>query len=262
MGLSGLECYLERGKVFLYCAVLSVFPGLFEPFLNHSLIAKARREKLIEVELYNLRDYAPGKKRQIDDMPYGGGPGMVFKPDPIFKAAGEITGKRPGIKTLLLSPRGRLFNHEVAKELAREESLLFICGRYEGVDERVLSLSQIEEISIGDYVLGGGELPAMVIMEAVFRLIPGVIGDEDSVKEDSFYSGLLDYPHYTRPANFQGLSVPEVLLSGNHQQIRRWRRKVALRHTRIRRPDLLEKAQLNSEDREILQEIESEMTDE
>lgn len=246
----------------MYCAVLSVFPGLFDPFLNHSLIAKARREKLIEVELYNLRDYAPGKKRQVDDTPYGGGPGMVFKPEPIFDAVAEITDKRPGIKKLLLSPRGRLFNQEVAKELAREKNLLFVCGRYEGIDERVLSLSQIEEISIGDYVLAGGELPAMVIMEAVFRLIPGVVGDEDSVKEDSFYSGLLDYPHYTRPASFQGLSVPEVLLSGNHQQIRRWRRKVALNHTRIRRPDLLERAQLTPEDREILQEIESEMTDE
>lgn len=246
----------------MYCAVLSVFPDLFEPFLNHSLIAKARRDKLIEVELYNLRDYAPGKKRQVDDMPYGGGPGMVFKPEPIFNAVAEITGKKPGIKKLLLSPRGRLFNQETAKELGREENLLFICGRYEGVDERVLGLSHIEEVSIGDYVLGGGELPAMVIMEAVFRMIPGVIGDENSVKEDSFYSGLLDYPHYTRPANFQGLSVPEVLLSGNHQQIRRWRRKIALKHTRTRRPDLLEKAPLTLEDREILQEIESETTDE
>jgi tRNA (guanine37-N1)-methyltransferase len=246
----------------LHCEILSVFPGLFEPFLNHSLIAKARRNKLIEIVLRNLRDYTANRHHQVDDVPYGGGPGMVFKPEPIFKAVEEITRSIPTIKIILLSPRGKLFNQEAAKRLAKEENLLFICGRYEGVDERVLQLPNIEEISIGDYVLGGGELPAMVIMEAVFRLVPGVIGDVESVREDSFYNVLLDYPHYTRPANFQGLCVPEELLSGNHQQIRRWRRKKALKHTRTRRPDLLEKAELTPEDRELLQEIESEATDE
>ena len=246
----------------MHCEILSVFPGLFEPFLNHSLVARARQKKLIEVVLRNLRDYTPNRHRQVDDVSYGGGPGMVFKPEPIFKAVEEITRPYPGTKSILLSPRGKLFNHEAAKELAGEENLLFICGRYEGVDERVLKLPNIEEISIGDYVLGGGELPAMVIMDAVFRLIPGVVGDEESVREDSFYQGLLDYPHYTRPENFQGLCVPEILLSGDHQKIRRWRRKKALKHTRTRRPDLLKIAELTPEDRELLQEIESEATDE
>jgi tRNA (guanine37-N1)-methyltransferase len=246
----------------LRCDILSVFPGLFEPFLNLSLIAKARRKRLIGIVIHNLRDYAPGKKRQVDDVPYGGGPGMVFKPEPIFNAVEDITRKRQDIRKILLSPRGRLFNQETAKKLALEKNLLFICGRYEGVDERVLNLPQVEEISIGDYVLGGGELPAMVIMEAVFRLIPGVIGDEKSVEEDSFYHGLLDYPHYTRPADFQGLRVPDVLLSGNHQQIRRWRRKIALKHTWSRRPDLIEKLKLTQEDEDLLQEIKYEVSNE
>lgn len=244
------------------CEILSVFPGLFEPFLNLSLIARARRKRLIEVILHDLRDYTKNRHRQVDDVPYGGGPGMVFKPEPVFRAVEEITREKPPIRKILLSPRGKLFNQVLAENLAKEENLLFICGRYEGIDERVRNLSRIEEISIGDYVLNGGELPAMIIMEAVFRLIPGVVGDEESVREDSFYHGLLDYPHYTRPAVFRDMEVPQVLLSGNHRQIRRWRRKMALKYTRTRRPDLLEKAELTPDDREILKELESEATDE
>lgn len=249
-------------KVPLHCDVISVFPGLFEPFLNVSLIARARRKKIIEVDLHDLRDYASGRHRQVDDTSYGGGPGMVFKPGPVFAAVEEITRERPSVRKIIPSPRGKIFNQEMAKNLAKEESLLFICGRYEGIDERVLHLTPIEEISIGDYVLGGGELPAMVIMDALFRMIPGVVGDEESVREDSFFDGLLDYPHYTRPAVFRDMHVPEILLSGNHQLIRRWRRKTALKQTWAHRPDLLKKAKLTPDDRELLQEIESEVADE
>lgn len=219
--------------------ILTIFPGIFEGPLRESLLGKAIAAGLLDVRVHDIREHAAGRHRQVDDEPYGGGPGMVMKPEPIF-AAVEALG--PGDKrVILLSPAGRRLDQGLVRELATEPWLVLICGRYEGVDERVVEGLPAEELSIGDYVLSGGELPALVVVEAVARLVPGVIGREESHERDSFGpEGLLDHPHYTRPAEFRGMRVPEVLLSGDHAEIERWRREAALEKTRRNRPDLLE----------------------
>jgi tRNA (guanine37-N1)-methyltransferase len=232
--------------------VLTLFPEMFTGPLQESIIKRAQERGLISVHLHNIRDYATGRHRITDDAPYGGGGGMVMKPEPIFAAVEAVLGDEKGVPVILLSPQGRLFTHEVARELSRYPRLVLICGRYEGVDERVREHLATDEISIGDYVLSGGELAAMVIIDAVTRLLPGVLGDPGATFEDSYAWGLLEYPHYTRPAVFRGWAVPEVLLSGNHAAIARWRREQALRRTLERRPDLLERAPLTEEDRAFL----------
>lgn len=218
--------------------VLTIFPGIFESPLRESLLGKAIESGLLEVRLHDIRDFATDKHRQVDDESYGGGPGMVMKPEPVF-AAVESLGAGPK-RVILLSPAGRRLDRALVRELSCEPWLVLICGRYEGVDERVTEGLPAEEVSIGDYVLAGGEVPALVLLEAVTRLVPGVIGKEESHERDSFENGMLDHPHYTRPQEFRGMRVPDVLLSGNHAEIERWRREAALEKTRRNRPDLLE----------------------
>lgn len=217
--------------------VVTIFPGILEGPLRESLLGRAIGSGVVEVHLHDPRDQVRDRHRQVDDEPFGGGPGMVMKPEPIF-AAVEALGPDRG-RTILLSPAGRRLDRELVHELAVEPRLTLICGRYEGVDERVVEGLGAEEVSIGDYVLSGGEVPALVLIEAVTRLLPGVIGREESHERDSFEDGMLDHPHYTRPAEFRGMRVPEVLLSGNHAEIERWRRVAAREKTRRNRPDLL-----------------------
>ena len=217
--------------------MLTIFPEIFESPLRASLLGKAIAAGLVDVRVHDIRAYATDRHRKVDDEPYGGGPGMVMKPEPIF-AAVEALGPGPK-RIVLLSPAGRRLDQMLVRDLAREPWLVLICGRYEGVDERVVEGLGAEEVSIGDYVLSGGELPALVVIEAVARLVPGVVGKEESLLRESFEEGLLDHPHYTRPAEFRGMRVPEVLLSGDHAAIERWRREAALEKTRRNRPDLL-----------------------
>jgi tRNA (guanine37-N1)-methyltransferase len=216
--------------------VLTIFPGIFESPLRESLLGKAIEGGLVEVRVHDIRDHTEDRHRQVDDEPFGGGPGMVIKPEPIFAAA-EAAGGSP--RAILLSPAGRRLDQALARELAAEPHLLLIAGRYEGVDERVALGLPAEEISIGDYVLSGGELPALVLIEAVTRLVPGVVGREESLERESFEEGMLDHPHYTRPAEFRGMEVPETLRSGNHAAIEEWRRAAAEEKARRNRPDLL-----------------------
>ena len=220
--------------------VITIFPGIFESPLRESLLGRAIEAGLLDVRVHDLRDSTIDKHRQVDDESYGGGPGMVLKPEPVFAAVESLgAGDR---RTLLLSPAGRRLDQDLVRELAPEPWLVLICGRYEGVDERVAEGLPAEEVSIGDYVVAGGEVPALVVLEAVTRLVPGVIGRGESHEQDSFGdAGMLDHPHYTRPAEFRGLRVPETLLSGNHAEIERWRREAALEKTRRNRPDLLER---------------------
>jgi tRNA (guanine37-N1)-methyltransferase len=220
--------------------VVTIFPGIFDSPLRESLLGRAIEADVLDVRVHDLRESTTDKHRQVDDEPYGGGPGMVMKPEPLF-AAVEALG--PGERrTIVLSPAGRRLDQALVRELASEPWLVLICGRYEGVDERVVQGLPAEELSIGDYVLPGGEVPALVVLEAVTRLVPGVIGREESHEQDSFGpDGLLDHPHYTRPAEFRGMPVPETLLSGNHPEIDRWRRDAAREKTRRNRPDLLER---------------------
>jgi tRNA (guanine37-N1)-methyltransferase len=217
--------------------VFTIFPGIFESPLRESLLGKAVADGVLEVGVHDIRTFTTDRHHQVDDEPFGGGPGMVMKPEPVL-AAVESLGEDRG-RALLLSPAGRRLDRDLVHELSREPHLTLICGRYEGVDERVADMLPAEEISIGDYVLSGGEVPALVVIEAVTRLIPGVIGREESHERDSFEAGLLDHPHYTRPAEFRGAAVPEVLRSGNHAEIERWRREAALEKTRRNRHDLL-----------------------
>ncbi len=237
--------------------VLTLFPEMFSGPLEASILKRAQERGIISVHLYNIRDYATDRHRTTDDTPYGGGGGMVMKPEPIFAAVEEVLKGEEGVPIILLSPQGRLFTQEVAKELAACPRLLLICGRYEGVDERVREHLITDEISIGDYVLSGGELAAMVLIETVTRLLPGALGDPGAVFEDSHAWGLLEYPHYTRPAVFRGWAVPEVLRSGDHAAIVRWRREQALRRTWERRPDLLERAPLTEQDRQFLAQLQA-----
>jgi tRNA (guanine37-N1)-methyltransferase len=235
--------------------VLTLFPGTFSG-LKESILKRALERGLISVHVHNIRDYATGRHQVTDDAPYGGGGGMVMKPEPIFAAAESVLADDTQVPVILLSPQGRLFSHSVASELAHHPRLLLICGRYEGVDERVREHLATDEISIGDYVLSGGELAAQVMIDAVTRLLPGVLGDPTAVFEDSHARGLLEYPHYTRPAEFRGWEVPEVLLSGNHAAIIQWRREQALKRTWKRRPELLDETELSPADRAFLAQLE------
>lgn len=235
--------------------VLTLFPRMFESPLSESMLNRAIQRGNIVVEVVDIRDFAAGKHRQADDRPYGGGSGMVLMVQPVADAVQAVFSGKEGEKrqTVLLSPSGRLFHQGMAAELAELDRLVLICGHYEGVDDRINTLYADEEVSIGDYVLTGGELAAMVIIDAVARLLPGVVGDPNSLVEETFDEQLLEYPQYTRPEIFKGLKVPEVLLSGHHENIRRWRRKERLKRTLLRRPDLLENKPLTPEDLELLE---------
>jgi tRNA (guanine37-N1)-methyltransferase len=236
--------------------IFSLFPQVFEPYLETSILQRARQNGLVEVRLHNIRDFTTDRHHITDDMPYGGGGGMVMKPEPIFTAVESVLGTPPMCPVILMTPQGRVFNQKVAQELAEQATLALICGRYEGVDERVRQHLVTDEISIGDYVLSGGELAALVVIDAVTRLIPGVLGDPDGAWDDSHAMGLLEYPHYTRPSEFRGWEVPEILLSGDHGRIARWRREQALLRTWQRRQDLLLSAPLTPEDHKFLNSIE------
>ncbi|MBI4843824.1 MAG: tRNA (guanosine(37)-N1)-methyltransferase TrmD [Nitrospirae bacterium] len=241
------------------CDVLTIFPELIGAYLDTGIIGKARQKGIIDVSVSNIREFASGKHKETDDYPFGGGPGMVFKPEPIFKAVEKLREDGRARKVILLTPQGRVFDQAMAEAFSKEEKrLVFICGRYEGIDERVRISLVDEEVSIGDYVLTGGELAALVIIDAVARLFSGVLGDESSKEAESFSWGPLDYPHYTRPREFRGLEVPEVLISGNHKEIERWRRKEALRKTLEMRPELLERIKLGELDKKLISEIEEE----
>ena len=221
--------------------ILTLFPGILSGPLDHSILARAREGERLRVEVHDLREFAPGKHRVTDEPPFGGGGGMVMKPEPIFLGVESIRERFGPGKTILLSPQGELLTQELARELAGEKQLILVCGRYEGVDQRVADHLADREVSIGDYVLTGGELPALVLVDAVARFLPGVLGDPKGPYRDSFCGGVLEGPQYTRPREFRGHSVPEELLSGNHAEIERWRREEALRRTALRRPDLLRK---------------------
>jgi tRNA (guanine37-N1)-methyltransferase len=233
--------------------ILTIFPGMFRGPFEESIVKRAVEKGIIQILLHDIRDYASDRHRTVDDYPYGGGQGMVMKPDPLFAAVEGVQGQAAERGPIvLLTPQGRLFDQKVAVELAREDRLILVCGHYEGVDARVHEHLATEEISIGDYVLSGGELAAMVVVDAVVRQIPGVLGSPLSSADDSFAQGLLEYPQYTRPADFRGMSVPEVLLSGNHGEIARWRRQQGLLRTARRRPDLLVRADLTKEEKQWL----------
>jgi tRNA (guanine37-N1)-methyltransferase len=217
--------------------VLTLFPEMFVGPLDASIVQRARTAGKLDLRIHHLREYTHDRHKTVDDRPFGGGPGMVLKPEPIFEAVEALAGEKT--KVILLTPAGRKFDQQIARELAKEESLLFICGSYEGFDERIREGLADDELSIGDYVLTNGALPAMVIIDAVTRLLPGALGDDESSAEESFSAGLLEYPHYTRPAEFRGMKVPDVLLSGNHAEIAKWRAGQAVRKTQETRPDLL-----------------------
>ncbi|MCK5286579.1 MAG: tRNA (guanosine(37)-N1)-methyltransferase TrmD [Thermodesulfovibrionia bacterium] len=245
------------------CDVLTLFPDIINTYLRESILKRAQEKMLIEVTPYNIRNFTTDKHHTVDDYSFGGGPGMVLKPEPIFRAIDFLKKDNVPRRVVLLSPQGKPFNQLIAKEYSREKRrLVFICGRYEGIDERVRLALIDEEISIGDYIMTGGELAALVIIDVSTRLIPGALGDEKSVEEESFSWGLLDYPHFTRPREFQGLSVPDVLISGNHKEILRWRRKEALKKTIKQRPDLIKKIKLSDEDKKIISELEISCEDE
>jgi tRNA (guanine37-N1)-methyltransferase len=225
----------------LHFTVITIFPQMLASPLGHSILKKAQENELIEVDLVDLRDYTGDRHHTTDDTPYGGGQGMVMKPEPLVAAIEDARGQKPSARVILLTPRGRVFDQRIAKELSQEKNLIFLCGRYEGIDERVSAFVD-DEISIGDYTLSGGEPAALVVIDAVARLLPGVLGNENSAVEESFTDGVLEYPQYTRPEDFRGMKVPEALLSGDHERIRKWRRQQSLEVTRARRPDLLAKA--------------------
>ena len=235
--------------------VLTLFPGMFDSPLRESILGRAIGQQLLQVRTHNLRDWAEGKHLSTDDAPYGGGDGMVMKPEPIARAVAELKVKTPDAKVLLMTPQGVPFKQHHAKGLANEPGLIFLCGRYEGFDERVRETLVDAEFSIGDFVLTGGELPAMVMIDAISRHLPGVLGSSDSAEIDSFSDGLLEYPQYTRPAVFDGMAVPKILLSGDHGKVAAWRREQQLLRTLQRRPELLERAQLSDSDRKILERL-------
>jgi tRNA (guanine37-N1)-methyltransferase len=237
--------------------VLTLFPQMFEAPFSFGIFKRAIDNGLVALKVRNIRDFTHDKHHTADDTPYGGGAGMVLKPGPIFEAVEAIKADagNEAIDVILLTPQGRVFNQQVAQELTLKRHLVFICGHYEGEDERVREHLATDEISIGDYVLTGGELPALVVIDAVLRLIPGVLGSEDSAREDSHAGGLLEYPQYTRPEDFRGWKVPEVLLTGDHARIARWRREQVLKRTLERRPELLSRAELGVEDRKILERL-------
>lgn len=237
--------------------VLSIFPEMFSGVLGHSILKKAEEKQAVSYQVVNFRDFADNRHQTVDDYPYGGGAGMVLKPQPIFDAVENLVQKAEAKKprVVLMCPQGARYTQKKAEELSQEEHLIFICGHYEGYDERIREHLITDEISIGDYVLTGGELGAMVVIDSVVRLLPGVLGSEESHIQDSFSTGLLEHPHYTRPADFRGMKVPDVLISGNHRLIEEWRKKESLRRTHLRRPDLLEEIELPSEMQKLLAEI-------
>lgn len=236
--------------------VVTIFPRMVGAFLSEGSIARAAERGILDVAVHDLRAFAADRRRSVDDEPYGGGPGMVMKPEPFVRALRQVRRRRGDPDAVVLtSPQGARLNHDEAVRLSRLDHLVLLCGRYEGVDERVRERVATEELSIGDYVLSGGELPALVVVEAVARQVPGVVGDAESVRADSFARSLLDWPHYTRPADFDGWRVPEALVSGNHAEIRRWRKRAAVRRTLERRPDLLKRSVLDDEENEILRDL-------
>jgi tRNA (guanine37-N1)-methyltransferase len=236
--------------------IFTLFPSIVEPALRESILGRAIERGLLTVGLHNIRDAATDKHQVTDDAPYGGGGGMVMKPEPIFASVERALGSPPALPVILLTPQGAPFTQEKAWRLSESPGFALLCGRYEGIDERVREHLAAEELSIGDYVLSGGELAAMVVVEAVARLLPGALGDEEGARDDSHAGGLLEYPHYTRPPEFRGWTVPDVLLSGNHAEVRKWRREQALRRTFLRRPDLLARAELSDEERRRIREWE------
>jgi tRNA (guanine37-N1)-methyltransferase len=235
--------------------IFTLLPEVFPPYLDASILQRARQKGLVEVSLHNLREYATDRHQVTDDEPYGGGGGMVMKPEPIFLAVDSALGTPPPCPVILLTPQGRTLNLKVARELLAHDRLALICGRYEGVDERVREHLVTDEISIGDYVLTGGELAAMVVVDVLTRFLPGALGDPEGSADDSYATGLLEYPHYTRPSEFRGWPVPEILRSGDHGKIARWRRDQALKRTWERRPDLLQSADLSEADRRFLESL-------
>jgi tRNA (guanine37-N1)-methyltransferase len=240
--------------------ILTLFPQMFEAPFSFGIFKRAIDNGLVVLNVHNIRDYTHDKHHTADDYPYGGGAGMVLKPGPIFEAVEAVKAgvmEEEELSIILLTPQGRLFNQTVAQELSQKRHLVFICGHYEGEDERVREHLATDEISIGDYVLTGGEIPAMVVIDAVLRLMPGVLGSEESARDDSHANGLLEYPQYTRPEDFRGLTVPEVLLSGDHARIARWRREQIIRRTLERRPELLDKADLGREDKKLVERLSS-----
>lgn len=235
--------------------ILGIFPDLFERYFSESLLGKAREKGILEFHYHQLRDYATSKAKSVDDKIYGGGSGMVFLADVVCSAVRDLKKTQGIAKVILTSPRGRLLTPELARDLSQNSSLLFLCGRYEGVDQRAIDLVVDEEVSIGDYVVSGGEIAAAVMVDAIARYVPGVVGKGESVERDSFENGLLEHPQFTRPEVFEGMAVPPVLLSGNHQKIAEWRRLESLRLTWKRRPDLLKKVQLSDAERDYIKEL-------
>jgi len=235
--------------------VFTLLPEVFPAYLESSIMQRARDRGLIGVHVHNIRDYTHDKHHTTDDTPYGGGGGMVMKPEPVFEAVESVLGPETDCPIIMLTPQGRVFNQSIAQELVQHPRLALLCGRYEGIDERIRTNLITDEISIGDYVLTGGELPALILVDALARLIPDVLGDPDGASDDSHATGLLEYPHYTRPPDFRGWAVPDVLLSGDHAKINQWRREQSLRRTLARRPDLLNKAELSEADKKLLEQI-------
>lgn len=233
--------------------IITVFPQMVEAVCNYSILKRAQEKGIVEFHFINPRIFTTDKHKTVDDAPYGGGAGMVMKAEPLMKAIESIPGKNKHI--ILLSPQGEQFNQEKAKQLSEYSHLVFVCGHYEGIDERIKKKISFSEISIGDYVVSGGELPALVLVDSIVRIIPEVLGNKESYQQDSFYEGILDYPHYTRPQRWRGLRVPKVLISGNHQKISLWRRKQALKSTFLKRQDLLKKVELSPEDKKFLKNL-------
>ncbi|MEH7315708.1 tRNA (guanosine(37)-N1)-methyltransferase TrmD [Priestia megaterium] len=238
--------------------VLSLFPSMFDGVFGESILKKAQGKNAVELNVVNFREYSTNKHQNVDDYPYGGGAGMVLTPQPIFDAVEKLTETAKKPRVVLLCPQGERYTQAKAEELAAEEHLIFICGHYEGYDERIREQLVTDEISIGDYVLTGGELGAMVVIDSVVRLLPDVLGNNHSAVQDSHSTGLLEHPHYTRPADFRGLTVPEVLMSGNHKKIEQWRQKESLKRTLLRRPDMLEKMELTEEQKKLVAQLKEE----
>jgi tRNA (guanine37-N1)-methyltransferase len=244
--------------------IFTILPEVFPTYLDTSILKKARERGLIDIRIHNIRDYTRDKHHTTDDTPYGGGGGMVMKAEPIFEAVESILGQKtdqtppaldPNIPIILLTPQGRVFNQTIAEELSQHKHIALLCGRYEGIDERIREHLITDQISIGDYVLTGGELPAMILIDAVSRLLPGVLGDPTGAADDSHSMGLLEYPHYTKPSDYRGWKVPDVLLSGDHAKIEKWRREQALLRTLNKRPDMLEKAELSEKDKKFIAQL-------
>ena len=239
--------------------VLTLFPEMIQQTLSHSIMGRAQKEGHISVEAINIRDYTLNKQKHVDDYPYGGGSGMVMQAQPIYDAYQSIAEKAKGARVVYMTPQGRPFTQRIAEELSKEENLVFLCGHYEGIDERIIEEIVTDEISLGDFVLTGGELAAITIIDAVSRLVPGVLGKEDSFADESFSDGLLEYPQYTRPPVFHGKEVPEILLSGHHANIAKWRREQSLIRTVKKRPDLLEAAELTAKERQFVERLRDEL---